>query len=126
MQIRCFRIKQTTNTFILFPDSARIEINGSTVKEFVPLHRQSSLKYRKDEPINVDFALLSKEMSVVVSEDYTGKERSKEERVEYEDHLIAFYLVEDLRCEDLCRNIENTCLNSFQESLKLLNLAWKE
>jgi hypothetical protein len=33
-----------------------------------------------------------------------GRE-SKEDRLEYEDHLIAFFLVEDLKCEQLCQDI---------------------
>jgi hypothetical protein len=84
------------------------------------------LKYRKDEPITVDFTQLSSEMKVVISEEGTAKEKGKEERVELENHLIAFYMVEDMQCEDLCSNIESTCLSSFQESFKLLGSVWKE
>ena len=54
IQVRCFRIKESTQNFILFPDHAEIQVNGFQSKEFAPLHRQSSLKYRKDEPFFID------------------------------------------------------------------------
>jgi hypothetical protein len=60
MQVRCFRMKEATNSFILFPDFAHIEINEFIVKEFIPLHRQSSLKYRKDEPMIIEHKHLSR------------------------------------------------------------------
>lgn len=78
MQIRCFRIKETTNSFLLFPDAASIEVNGSLVRQFLPLHKQSSLKYRKDEPVTLHHSELRKEMKVVITED---RERSKDERI---------------------------------------------
>lgn len=48
LQMRCFRLKENMSNFILFPDLASIEVNGVHTKDFIPLHRQSSLKYRKD------------------------------------------------------------------------------
>jgi hypothetical protein len=53
-------MKEATNSFILFPDFAHIEINEFIVKEFIPLHRQSSLKYRKDEPMIIEHKHLSR------------------------------------------------------------------
>lgn len=48
LQIRCLRLKEHTQFFILFPDYAKIFVNQSSVRECLPLPRQSSLKYRKD------------------------------------------------------------------------------
>ena len=54
IQVRCFRIKDSTQNFIQFPDHAEISVNGFQSKDFVPLHKQSSLKYRKDEAFFID------------------------------------------------------------------------
>jgi hypothetical protein len=50
IQVRCFRIKEGCQNFVLFPDSATFVLKNTNIKEFIPIHRQSSLKYRKDEP----------------------------------------------------------------------------
>lgn len=55
LQIRSIRLKDITQYFILFPDSTNIKFNNFSIKEFKPLHRQSSLKYRKDEPFIAEF-----------------------------------------------------------------------
>ena len=47
----------------------------------MPLHKQSSLKYRKDEPITVNFMQLSNNMKVVVTEEEKDKIGSKNDRV---------------------------------------------
>ena len=68
LQVRCFRIKESTQNFVLFPDHTEICVNGVAVKEFNPLHRQSALKYRKDEPFYIDWKqLLPKENKVTVA-----------------------------------------------------------
>jgi hypothetical protein len=67
LHIRSIRLKDITQYFILFPDSTNIMLNNYSVKEFKPLHRQSSLKYRKDEPYIAEFKhLLLKENKVVI------------------------------------------------------------
>ena len=48
VQVRCFRLKENIQTFSLFPDSASFSVNNRFEKEFLPLPKQSSLKYRKD------------------------------------------------------------------------------
>ncbi len=48
IQVRCIRIMESTQNINLFPDAASVEFNKQTVKDFQPLHKQSSLKYRKD------------------------------------------------------------------------------
>jgi hypothetical protein len=69
LQIRCFRLKEITQYFALFPDYTNIFLNNYSVKEFQPLHRQSSLKYRKDEPFYAEIKhLLPKENKVVIHE----------------------------------------------------------
>jgi hypothetical protein len=50
LQIRSIRLKDGIQYFLQFPDYTNIMLNNYSVKEFMPLHRQSSLKYRKDEP----------------------------------------------------------------------------
>lgn len=74
IQVRCFRIKESTQNFILFPDHAEIQVNGFQSKEFAPLHRQSSLKYRKDEPFFIDPKhLLPKENKIIINEKLPSK-----------------------------------------------------
>lgn len=81
VQLRCFRLKEATTSFILFPDYVSIELNDNFAKEFIPLHRQSSLKYRKDEPVTIDFKKLTKEIKVVISEDISKRD-CREDRIE--------------------------------------------
>jgi len=52
------------------------------VKIFEPLHKQSCLKYRKDEPFNIDYKyLIPRENNVVVSEKLASKDM-KDMRIE--------------------------------------------
>ena len=37
----------------LFPDACTVTMNNQIIKEFLPLHKQSSLKFRRDDPINI-------------------------------------------------------------------------
>jgi hypothetical protein len=48
LQIRSIRLKEGIQNFMQFPDYTNIVINNNSVKEYLPLHRQSSLHYRKD------------------------------------------------------------------------------
>ncbi len=73
IQIRCFRIKEGCQNFVLFPDAVTFSIRGSNVKEFAPLHRQSSLKFRKDEPFYISAALHAKENKIVITEKHPSK-----------------------------------------------------
>jgi len=50
IQVRCFRLKEGCQNTVLFPDSVNFIMRNLILKEFLPLHKQSSLKYRKDEP----------------------------------------------------------------------------
>lgn len=58
IQVRCFRLKPDCDNFILFPDSAKFKLKEHEVQDFQPIHRQSSLKYRKDEPFYLPVKLL--------------------------------------------------------------------
>lgn len=50
VEIRCIRIDGTRNMYEpTWPDMGEIELNGSKLREFVPLQTNSSLKKRKDE-----------------------------------------------------------------------------
>jgi hypothetical protein len=57
IEVRSLRLKdrndEVSNFINLFPDACTVMINGRHIKEFTPLHRQSSLKYRRDECIRV-------------------------------------------------------------------------
>lgn len=48
VQVRCIRVIESTQNINLFPDAVSVEFNKQSVKDFQPLHKQSSLKYRKD------------------------------------------------------------------------------
>jgi uncharacterized protein YaaR (DUF327 family) len=99
VQIRCFKLKEGAQNIIQFPDSATFTMHKNIVKEFVPLHRQSSLKHRKDESVFIDNVLLSKrENKLVISERVNN---SRDERVESCSHVLGIYLVEERKVEDL-------------------------
>ena len=105
LQVRCFRLKQATQFFVLFPDYTNIVINNYSLKEFNPLHRQSSLKYRKDEPFYAEIKhLIPKDNKVVIHQKMPSKE-SKQERIETESHLIGFFMVEQKKFEPLIKEI---------------------
>ena len=57
IEIRSLRIKdyydKVANYINLFPDACTVVLNGKNIKEFLPLHRQSSLKYRRDEALKI-------------------------------------------------------------------------
>ena len=53
VQVRCFKLNKNCQTNILFPDSIAFNSKNYTIKEMAPLHRQSSLKFRKDEPFYI-------------------------------------------------------------------------
>jgi len=93
VQVRCFRLKEKIQTFVLFPDSASFSINNRFEKEFLPLPKQSSLKYRKDEPFLLTQHLINHENKLTIIERIPKKE-SKDDRIEPENHLIGVYLVE--------------------------------
>lgn len=74
IQMRCFRLKETTQNFILFPDAATVFVNTFLLKDFTPIHRQSSLKYRKDEPSYMEPKhLLPKENKIMLTERFSTK-----------------------------------------------------
>ena len=67
IQVRCLRVKGEAKNIILFPDSFDISVNGSHIKSLEPLHKQSSLKFRKDDPFNIEFKHLNfKENKIVI------------------------------------------------------------
>jgi hypothetical protein len=50
-------------------------LNNNSVKEFQPLHRQSSLKYRKDDPFCAELKHLQpRENKIVIHEKLPSKE----------------------------------------------------
>lgn len=88
-------------------------MNGFTVREYMPLHRQSSLKYRKDEPFNVEVKhLLPKENRICIREKIPSKD-TKDVRIEVENHLIGIFLIEERRIEALIRDIAGSQVSTF-------------
>lgn len=80
IQVRCFRIKEGCQMSCLFPDSSTFSMKSMILKEFTPLHKQSSLKYRKDEPFYINSGLNVKENKLVVLEKHPSKD-TKDERI---------------------------------------------
>lgn len=120
LEVRSFRLKEGATSFVLFPDYAKIEVNDAVVKEFIPLHKLSSLKYRKDEALMVDIKKSEKLYKVRISEEMPRKE-TKEDRIDPADHLVAFYVVTDKSVKAICQEIEENCMTAFSESMGLLN-----
>ena len=75
--------KGLTNHLTLFPDACTITINNHLVKEYQPLHRQSSLKYRRDDTLNISSHLVQGQNKIVVNErsEHTKKKEWKDERI---------------------------------------------
>jgi hypothetical protein len=92
LMLRCFRLKPQTQNQNLFPDSCMITINGKELKEFKPLHKQSSLKYRRDEPLAILKNYAPGENKIIVTEFHN---LNGLDRIEPEDHLIGLYVVEE-------------------------------
>ena len=57
-----------TKNLILFPDASTIMLNNKLLKEFIPLHRQSSLKFRKDEAFTIKNSLISSNNKIIINE----------------------------------------------------------
>ena len=57
-----------TKNLILFPDASTIMLNNKLLKEFIPLHRQSSLKFRKDEVFTIKNSLISSNNKIIINE----------------------------------------------------------
>lgn len=112
VQIRCFRLKEGCQNIMQFPDSATLTLQRSVVKEFTPLHRQSSLKHRKDESVFIENVLLSKkENKLVVTE---RENNSRDERVESYSHVLGVYLTEERKVEELLQEVVGSGRTTFQ------------
>lgn len=110
---------------MLFPDSCSFTLNGHPIKEFTPLHRMSSLKNRKDEPFYVELRNLQpKENKVVIMEKVPAKE-NREERIDSEFHVVGIYVVEERKVEAMVRDLQTSAVTSFEESKKVLDLAFR-
>lgn len=71
IEVRSLRIKEyydpNASYITLFPDACTVSVNNRLVKEFVPLHKQSSLKYRRDETVRLTSNLNVRKGSNTVS-----------------------------------------------------------
>ncbi len=124
VQVRCFRLKDNIQTFSLFPDSASFSINNRFEKEFLPLPKQSSLKYRKDEPFLLMQHLINHENKLTIVERIPKKE-SKDDRIEPENHLLGIYLVEEKAVATLVKDIKMENVFTFYESKAMLDRCLK-
>lgn len=124
VQVRCFRLKENASNLILFPDTACVSVNNQRVKEFEPLHKQSCLKFRKDEPFFIDLKhLMPKANKFVLTERLPSKEH-REERNDIETHLLGLFLIEERKIEPLFREIVSNGTTSFEESKGILDSAF--
>lgn len=102
IQIRCFRLKEGCQTSVIFPDAATFYLRNMAIKEFTPLHKQSSLKYRKDEPFYLVSGTQLKENKLTVVQKHPSRQ-TRDERIQLENHLIGVYLIEELKVDWLIR-----------------------
>ncbi len=84
---------QVCNYINLFPDACTVMANSKLIKEFVPLHRQSSLKYRRDDAVKVSNFLNLGNNKVMITERFLKKDVKLDERVDIENHLVGIYAV---------------------------------
>lgn len=106
---------------MLFPDSFEMQVNNYSVKQLEPIHRQSSLKYRKDEAFNVDLKHLQLgENKVTMLEKHASRDL-KDVRIEADYHVIGLFIVEEKRVEQLVQEIVQTAMTSKEESTELLD-----
>ena len=72
VEIRCMRIKHNerglTSNLNLFPDACSVIINNKMIREFTPLHKQSSLKFRRDDPITINRFLVAGHNQISINE----------------------------------------------------------
>lgn len=57
-------------------------INSKLIKEFVPLHRQSSLKYRRDDAVKISNNLTYGQNKITITERFLKKDIKYDERVD--------------------------------------------
>jgi hypothetical protein len=100
IEVRSIRLKDHTdevsNFINLFPDACTIMINNRHIKEFNPLHKQSSLKYRRDECIQLPNVEVGPN-KLVITERIMRKDVKLTERIEPENHIVAIYVLESLQ-----------------------------
>ena len=82
VQVRSFRLKEMANHLIQFPDTLSMSVNNQKIKEFEPLHKQSCLKFRKDEPFLIDMKHLSVKGNKAVLTERLPSRDSRDERNE--------------------------------------------
>lgn len=67
--------KDPVSNFInLFPDACSLMVNGKLMKEFEPLHKQSSLKYRRDECMKISTNVQLGNNKIVITERINKKD----------------------------------------------------
>ena len=67
-------IDPVSNFINLFPDACSLMINTKLIREFEPLHKQSSLKYRRDECMKISSNLNIGSNKIVITERINKKD----------------------------------------------------
>ena len=120
VQVRCFRAKEEAKNTILFPDSFEMSVNGSHIKTLEPLHKQSSLKFRKDEPFFIEFKHLHFKENKIVIQEKIALGMNHDKRIDLENHVIGFFIAEDRKVEHIIRDVSLNKIISFEESQALM------
>ena len=93
LQVRSMRLKEECQNVILFPDSVNMKQKQFNIAQYKPIHAQSSLKYRKDDPFYIDEKALRVEENKMTVIEKRKDRNSEEERIEPEHHLFGIYLI---------------------------------
>lgn len=97
IELRSIRMKGTvdpvSNFINLFPDACSLMINAKLIRQFEPLHKQSSLKYRRDECMKISSHLNIGHNKIVITERINKKDIKPDERIELDNHLVGVYIV---------------------------------
>ena len=115
IQVRCFRLKEDCQNFIQFPDSCCFSLRSIILKDFEPLERLSSLKYRKDEPFYISQGLHYSGNRIMISQKFPGKD-TRDDRIEPETHVVGIYLIQEQKIDWILRHLRTEEVNSFEES----------
>ena len=74
MQVRSLRLKKECQNAILFPDSVTMKIKMFTICTYKPIHANSSLKFRRDDPFSITPQyLLPKDNIIAITEKRSDK-----------------------------------------------------
>ena len=86
IEVRSLRIKEkydpNASYMVLFPDACTVSMNNKLIKEILPIHKLSSLKYRQDECIRLGKGMLKRGLNnLTIVERILKREVREDERV---------------------------------------------